>query len=82
MLRLRVPLKLSVPADWHDVVARFRGPNLELFVDGVLVDEEWPHGGAARVPRAVPDRGGYESGNAESRLPRRRSITWPSGTGP
>ena len=43
-------LRIGVPADfvgadqWHDVIARFRGPNLELFVDGVLVDEEWPHG--------------------------------------
>ncbi|MDA1120403.1 MAG: hypothetical protein O2887_07905 [Bacteroidetes bacterium] len=29
---------------WHDIIIRFAGPNLELFVDGVLVDEEWPHG--------------------------------------
>jgi hypothetical protein len=44
VLRLRVPVPMIDPARWHDVVARFRGPNLELFVDGVLVDEEWPHG--------------------------------------
>ena len=45
VLRLRVPAAYVDPVRWHDVVARFRGPNLELFVDGVLVDEEWPHGG-------------------------------------
>ena len=44
VLRLKVPVVMIGPARWHDVVTRFRGPNLELFVDGVLVDEEWPHG--------------------------------------
>ncbi|MGO8747011.1 MAG: LamG-like jellyroll fold domain-containing protein [Thermoguttaceae bacterium] len=44
VLRLRVPVAMIDPARWHDVIVRFRGPNLELFVDGVLVDEEWPHG--------------------------------------
>lgn len=44
------PLQVSVPVDmigrtgWHDVVVRFTGPKLELFVDGVLADEEWPIG--------------------------------------
>ncbi|MCQ6561146.1 glycosyl hydrolase [Paenibacillus mendelii] len=43
------PLTLSVP--WqaigrgpHDVLLRFSGHIVELFVDGVLVDEEWPMG--------------------------------------
>jgi beta-fructofuranosidase len=44
VLRLRVPAQVIGPTTWHDIIARFRGPNLELFVDGVLVDEEWPHG--------------------------------------
>jgi len=44
VLRLRVPVTLINPKTWHDILVRFRGPNLELFVDGVLVDEEWPHG--------------------------------------
>lgn len=44
-----MPLTLSVP--WyaiqrkrHDVVIRYSGYKLELFVDGVLLDEEWPMG--------------------------------------
>ena len=43
VLRLHVPVMLINPKAWHDVLVRFRGANLELFVDGVLVDEEWPH---------------------------------------
>ncbi len=44
------PLRLSVPASMIgedaccDVIVRFTGPKLELFVDGVLVDEDWPVG--------------------------------------
>ncbi len=44
------PLQLSAPMDalgataWHDVVLRYQGYRVELFVDGVLVDEEWPMG--------------------------------------
>jgi hypothetical protein len=44
VMRLGVPVARIDAGGWHDVVVRFRGPNLELFVDGVLVDEEWPHG--------------------------------------
>ena len=43
VLPLRVPVELIGPTDWHDVVVRFNGPNLEMFVDGVLVDEDWPY---------------------------------------
>ncbi len=43
-LRVSVPLKMIGATDWHDVIVRFTGPKLELFVDGVLVDEEWPIG--------------------------------------
>ena len=44
VLSLCVPVELIGPTDWHDVVVRFNCPHLELFVDGVLVDEEWPYG--------------------------------------
>ena len=43
-------LPVSAPVDWfgrdgwHDVVIRFAGTVIELYVDGVLIDEEWPHG--------------------------------------
>lgn len=43
------PLKLSVP--WqaigeqeHDLLLRYSGHIVEMFVDGVLVDEDWPMG--------------------------------------
>ncbi len=44
------PLPLSVPLSAvgtdapHEVVVRYLGYRVELFVDGVLVDEEWPMG--------------------------------------
>ena len=44
VLKVGVPVTLVGPTAWHDVVFRFRGANLELFVDGVLVDEEWGYG--------------------------------------
>lgn len=44
VLRLQAPIELMGPDQWHDFIIRFRNANLELFVDGVLVDEEWPHG--------------------------------------
>lgn len=62
VLRLRVPLSLIDPSCWHDVVVRFRGPNLELFVDGVLVDEDWPHGGLFGLGAPFLLGAGYENG--------------------
>jgi len=44
VLRLQAPIELIGPDRWHDVIIRFHGPNLQLFVDGVLIDEEWPYG--------------------------------------
>lgn len=46
------PLRVGVPLTkifkgvehWNNIVVRFTGPKLDLFVDGVLVDEEWPIG--------------------------------------
>lgn len=43
-LQLAIPVARIRPTDWHDIVVRYRGAVLELFVDGVLVDEEWPIG--------------------------------------
>ena len=48
VLHLGVPVALIGTTGWHDVVFRFHGPNLELFVDGVLVDEEWGYGALHR----------------------------------
>jgi hypothetical protein len=66
VLRLRVPVALVDPARWHDVVARFRGPNLELFVDGVLVDEEWPHGGLYQFAAPFLIGAGHENGKRKA----------------
>ncbi len=44
VMRLNIPTVVIGQSGWHDVVIRFRLPNLELFVDGVIVDAEWPHG--------------------------------------
>ncbi len=44
VLRLQAPLDLIGPERWHDVVVRFDRAKIELFVDGVRVDEDWPHG--------------------------------------
>ncbi len=43
-LRLGVPIALIGSARWHNVMVRYAGPKLDLFVDGVLMDEEWPMG--------------------------------------
>ena len=43
-LRLGVPASMIGEAGCRHVIVRFTGPKLELFVDGVLVDEEWPVG--------------------------------------
>ena len=62
VLRLAVPLDMIDPARWHDVAVRFRGPNLELFIDGVLVDEEWPHGALYQFVSPLLIGAGYEKG--------------------
>ena len=43
-LRVAAPLRALRPDEWHDVLIRFTGPKLDLSVDGVLMDEEWPVG--------------------------------------
>lgn len=61
------PLQLSFPTErldataWHDVVVRYSGHRLELFIDGVLVDEEWP-AGRLRLAEAIPCLLGAETG--------------------
>ena len=37
-------LDMIRPELWHDVAVRFTGHHAALFVDGLLVDEEWPIG--------------------------------------
>ncbi len=42
--RVGVPVSMIGVNNWHNVTIRFTGPKLEMYVDGVLVDEEWPIG--------------------------------------
>ncbi len=44
VMRVNFPASLIGPRDWHDLVVRFTGPKLQLFINGVLVDEEFPIG--------------------------------------
>jgi len=64
-------LPVSAPLDWvgrdgwHDVIVRFADTIVELYVDGVLVDEEWPHGALDRFQSPFLIGAGY---SAEGRL--------------
>ncbi len=44
VMKINYPVALIGQDDWHDVIIRFTGPKLQLFIDGVLVDEEFPIG--------------------------------------
>lgn len=66
VLRLGVPAAIVEPARWHDVLVRFHGPNLELFVDGVLVDEEWPHGALHQFAGPFLVGAGYDNGQLKT----------------
>lgn len=52
-LRVAAPLRAFRPDALQEVLIRFTGPKLELSIDGVLMDEEWPVGRVA-PPTAVP----------------------------
>ncbi len=66
VLRLRYPMPLADAKQWHEIVMRFRGPNLELFVDGVLVDEEWPYGELYQFAAPFLIGAGYQNGKLQS----------------
>ncbi len=62
------PLQLSLPVpslsagESHQLVLRYAGAKLELFADGVLVDEEWPLGSL------LPAESGLELGPAAEQV--------------
>ena len=66
VLQVGVPVALVGPTAWHDVVFRFRGANLELFVDGVLVDEEWGYGPLHRFEPPFLVGAAWEQGRLRS----------------
>jgi hypothetical protein len=65
VLRLQAPIELIGPDRWHDVVVRFRNANLELFVDGVFVDEEFPHGALHEFRGPFIVGAGYRQGSVQ-----------------
>jgi hypothetical protein len=44
VLRVMFPVEPLGPRDWHDVIVRGTGAKLQLWIDGVLLDEEYPIG--------------------------------------
>jgi len=44
IMRIMFPVEPLGPREWHDVVVRCTGPKLQLWIDGVLLDEEFPIG--------------------------------------
>jgi hypothetical protein len=53
VMKVACPVAIVGPTVWHDIIIRFTGPKLELFVDGVLMDVEFPIGGT-RANSAIP----------------------------
>ncbi len=60
MTQVFVPLSLVGAREWHDVIARTDGAKLQLFIDGVLMDEGFP-AGSLRRENAEPCLIGAES---------------------
>jgi hypothetical protein len=48
--RVSAPFAMFGPGGWHDITAVYDGPRIALYVDGVLVDEEWPVGDLTNNP--------------------------------
>ncbi|MCX7007555.1 MAG: hypothetical protein NTY53_09970, partial [Kiritimatiellaeota bacterium] len=44
IMRIMFPMEPLGPRDWHDVIICGTGPRLQLWIDGVLLDEEFPIG--------------------------------------
>jgi len=65
-LRLNAPLDLIGREGWHDIVFRFNRTKLDLFVDGVLLDEEWPHGSLHEFIGPFLIGAGFEQGKLVS----------------
>jgi hypothetical protein len=61
-LRLNAPLDLIGRQGWHDIVMRFNRTKLDLFVDGVILDEEWPHGSLHEFTGPFLIGAGFEQG--------------------
>ncbi len=65
-LKVGIPVELIHPGDWHDIIVRFTGPRVEMFIDGVLVDEEFPHGTVQNLKGTFLIGAGYVDGQFKS----------------
>ncbi|MBN1675068.1 MAG: hypothetical protein JXR37_28765 [Kiritimatiellae bacterium] len=52
-MRIGVPAARIGKGRTYEIVLRFTGPSLGLYVDGVLVDEDWPLGEVPTSPSAL-----------------------------
>lgn len=66
VMKVNYPVALIGPDRWHDVVVRFTGPKLQLFIDGILVDEEFPVGKMRANPSPFLIGAGFENGKVLS----------------
>ena len=60
MTQVKVPVARIGATDWHDILCRYDGAWLQMFVDGVLIDEASP-AGPLREGNTVPCFIGAES---------------------
>lgn len=60
MTQVKVPVARIGPSDWHDILCRYDGARLQLFADGVLMDEA-SAAGPLREGNTVPCFIGAES---------------------
>lgn len=58
--RTRVPVAKIGASEWHTIICRYDGTRLQMFVDGVLMDEAFPKG-PLREGNTVPCLVGAES---------------------
>ena len=66
VLTLDAPVAMLGPTVWHDVVFRFGGSHLELFVDGVLLDEQWGCGSLSGFSAPFLLGAGWSNGQLQS----------------
>jgi hypothetical protein len=66
MLRITAPMELVGQNEWHDIIVRFNGPKLQLFIDGIMIDEEFPHGALRHFESPFLIGAGIVNGNVVS----------------
>ncbi len=60
------PAGLIGSTDWHDIIVRFNGGKVQLFIDGVMVDEDFPVGTLQESVESLFIGAGKKEGNVVS----------------